>query len=142
MVISNIHYPFIITAVVLMLALLMQGIRFDVKFNRLFFLWGWLNLIYTCIAEEAFFRGFLQKNIVTHLVRFKYGKIGGLLITSVLFGIAHYAGGINYIILSTIAGLGYGLVYERTKSIEASILTHFFLNAVHFIFFTYPALAK
>ena len=38
-------------------------------------------------------------------------------------------------------GLGYGWVYLRTERIEASILTHFLLNCIHFVFFTYPALA-
>jgi len=45
-------------------------------------------------------------------------------------------------VLSTVAGLGYGWVYQRTGRIEASILTHFALNLVHFLLFTYPALQR
>lgn len=48
-----------------------------------------------------------------------------------------------YVALATVAGAGYGWAYQRAGGrIEASILTHFALNAVHFFFFTYPALAR
>jgi hypothetical protein len=47
-----------------------------------------------------------------------------------------------YVALATIAGLGYGWIYQRTGRIEASILTHFALNAVHFFAFSYPALQR
>jgi len=40
-----------------------------------------------------------------------------------------------------VAGIGYGWAYRRTGRIEASILTHFSLNSLHFLLFTYPALA-
>ena len=40
---------------------------------------------------------------------------------------------------ATIAGIGYGWVFWRTNRIEASILSHFLLNAAHILCFTYPA---
>jgi uncharacterized protein len=116
-------------------------VQFDFKVTTLFFIWALANLFLTCIAEEAFFRGFVQKQLEEGLKEFQFGAVIGLLLASLLFGLAHYAGGINYIILATVAGIGYGLVYQQSKSIEASIVTHFLLNAVHFIFFTYPVLA-
>jgi membrane protease YdiL (CAAX protease family) len=45
------------------------------------------------------------------------------------------------VLLATIAGLFYGAAYLRTRRIEGAILTHFALNAAHFLAFTYPALA-
>jgi membrane protease YdiL (CAAX protease family) len=57
----------------------------------------------------------------------------------VLFGLAHIAGGWRYVALATVAGAGYGTVFYRSRRIEASILAHFTLNAVHFLLFTYPA---
>ena len=59
-----------------------------------------------------------------------------------LFGLVHAGGGPTYVVLATLAGVGYGWVFLRTGRIEASILTHFALNAVHFLGFTYPALAR
>jgi uncharacterized protein len=60
----------------------------------------------------------------------------------VLFGLAHIAGGIVYVGLATIAGIGYSIVYLRTRRIESAIVTHFAVNAVHFFGFTYPHLAQ
>ena len=40
--------------------------------------------------------------------------------------------------LAAVAGLLYGLVYNRFRSLEASIILHFSVNLVHFLFFTYP----
>ena len=57
---------------------------------------------------------------------------------SLLFGLSHFAGGTSYIVLATVAGLGYGIVYQRTQSIEMSMLAHFTLNTTHFLLFTYP----
>jgi uncharacterized protein len=47
---------------------------------------------------------------------------------------------VSYVVLATAAGLGYSIVYQRTRSIEMSMLAHFALNTVHFLLFTYPAL--
>jgi CAAX protease family protein len=112
------------------------------KFPLQFYVWAWANLFFTCVAEEALFRGFLQRHFHGSLKGIRYGGILALVAASVLFGVAHYAGGVSYIVLATVAGLGYGWIYQRTNSIEASILTHFTLNAAHFVFFTYPALRR
>jgi uncharacterized protein len=141
MLTTTIPLATIVVIVVIGLSIFMGYVQFNFKLTALFFFWALPNLFFTCVAEEAFFRGFVQKHLEESLNRFKYGSITGLLLASLLFGLAHYPGGMNYIILATVAGLGYGLVYQRTKSIEASILTHFLLNVVHFIFFTYPVLA-
>ena len=133
---------FAVICVVILLGLMMGYVRWEVKFPPQFYVWAWPNLFFTCVAEEALFRGFLQRHLQGSLKGISYGGILGLVLASVLFGLAHYAGGVSYIILATVAGLGYGWIYQRTKSIESSILTHFTLNAVHFVFFTYPALRR
>src|SRR5437868_3760189 len=104
-------------------------------------MWAITNLLFVCMAEEAFFRGFIQKNLALMMKKIRYGDYLALLIASFLFGLAHYAGGTKYAILATVAGMGYGWVYLTAKRIEGSILTHFGLNLTHFLFFTYPALA-
>jgi hypothetical protein len=63
-------------------------------------------------------------------------------LAAVLFGFAHAAGGWKYVVLATVAGAGYGWVYERTQRVEASVLAHWALNTAHFFLFTYPALAR
>ena len=103
----------------------------------------WANLCLTCFAEEALFRGFIQAQLTTAWRNTRHGAVLALVAAAVLFGFAHAGGGPSYVALSTVAGLGYGWAYLRSgQRIEASILTHFALNAVHFVGFTYPALQR
>lgn len=99
-----------------------------------------VNLLLTCVAEEAFFRGLLQARIAAVLKNTSSGEIVALLIASVLFGLTHAAGGWRVILLATLAGLGYGYAYRSTQRIEAAIATHFIVNAVQFLALTYPYL--
>ena len=115
-------------------------VRFEPKFPREAWLWMWVNLCFTCVAEEAVFRGFIQRQLQLAWSKVRGGAWLALGVAAVLFGLAHAGGGLTYVILATIAGAGYGFAYLRTGRIEASILTHFALNATHFLGFTYPAL--
>lgn len=101
-----------------------------------------VNLFFTCVAEETFFRGLIQENL-TRVVA-SHPRLGFLpvLSSAILFGLAHVGGGMLYLALATLAGLGYAWVYAKTRRVEAAVLTHFAVNATHFLFFTYPALAK
>ncbi len=98
-----------------------------------------VNLLFTVIAEEAFFRGLLQARLTAALDRFRWGPWLAVAVSALLFGAAHLGGGLRYAILASIAGLGYAWAYQRTQRIEAAILVHIALNTVHFIAFTYPA---
>lgn len=127
---------------VMLLSLLLGYVEWQPKSTSLFWIWAWGNLFFTCVAEEAFFRGFIQKNLINLFQNYRSGSLIGLLTASCLFGLAHYTGGHKYIFLATVAGIGYGWAYLHTQRIEAAILTHFSLNALHFVLFTYPALAS
>lgn len=130
----------IVILVVIVVAFILGFVKFDPKITDSIFIWAITNLLFVCMAEEAFFRGYIQKYL--SLMMKKHGDYLALLITAILFGFAHYAGGTKYVILATVAGIGYGWVYLTTKRIEGSILTHFGLNLTHFLLFTYPALAS
>jgi membrane protease YdiL (CAAX protease family) len=132
----------LILACVLPSSVVMGYVRPDLRFGGLLLEWAWVNLFFTCLAEEAFFRGFIQHRLSMLWARARYGAVAALLVSSTLFGVAHFAGGFKYIVLATIAGIGYGLVYSRARHIEASVLTHFSVNAAHLVFFTYPALSR
>ncbi|MGL4828643.1 MAG: lysostaphin resistance A-like protein [Vibrio sp.] len=103
--------------------------------------WWWIfalnNLLFTCVAEEALFRGLIQQK-----TQQKFGTIAGLLIASALFGMAHVAGGPLLMIFAALAGLGYGLVFYFTGRLWASVGVHFLFNFAHLLFFTYPVLAR
>lgn len=126
-------------AVISILGLLSRYIAIDPKFSPLFFIWGIHNLFFVCFAEELLFRGVIQKTFSDFFEKYHLGFILPLLLSSILFGLVHYKGGIAYIGLATITGIFYGYAYQKTKRVEAAILVHFCLNASHFLLFTYPS---
>lgn len=131
--------PAVVTVVVVISLALVSGyVRFDPKWTSVFWIWAVINLLVTCVSEEAFFRGFLQRHLAQALRARRHGELVALGVCAILFGVAHYAGGVHYVLLASIAGFGYGWVYMTTRRIEAAILTHFVLNSAHFLLFSYP----
>jgi membrane protease YdiL (CAAX protease family) len=122
--------------VLMVCALLIGQVRFEPKWPDFMPTWLWSNLLFTSAAEEALFRGVIQRRLQGALP-----PVAGLILAAIIFGAAHYAGGLWSVVLATIAGIGYGWVFWRTNRIEASILTHFMVNTAHIIGFTYPALS-
>lgn len=114
-------------------ALSMGFLKWEPKLPSLGWLWMLNNLLLVVPTEEALFRGYLQGGLEATLGK----KRLALLIASLLFGLAHFAGGWQWIVLASIAGVGYGLAY-RAGGLRASMLTHFGLNLLHFTLFTYP----
>jgi len=134
--------PLVVTlASVIVLGGALGYIRWDPKWTSQFWLWAAINLLSTCMSEEAFFRAFLQTEIERLTPKRQSGAIIAITCSAVLFGLAHIAGGWRYVALATVAGAGYGAIFYRTRTIEASILAHFTVNTVHFLLFTYPAAA-
>lgn len=99
-----------------------------------------INLLFTCVAEECFFRGLIQEKL--HQLCDERGKLIPVLLSAALFGAAHLAGGVLYAALATSASLAYAWAYARTRRIEAAILAHFVVNSTHFIGFSYPGLGN
>jgi membrane protease YdiL (CAAX protease family) len=133
-----------VIGIVMVCALSIGQVRFDFKWPEFFPVWAWGNLLFTCAAEETLFRGVIQRRLQGDPGRSASAsrrEIVGLILAGVVFGLAHFAGGGKAIVLATVAGIGYGWIYWRTKRIEASILAHFLLNSTHILFFTYPARA-
>jgi uncharacterized protein len=128
-----------ITSVVVIGVAALSGIvQPDLKLPRFALLWVPINLLLTCVLEEAFFRGLLQERLTTALAQRDRWRWLPLPLCSVLFGLAHAGGGPVLIVAATAAGVGYGAAYAVTRRIEAAIVAHFSLNAVHFFAFTYP----
>ncbi|MFY0664988.1 MAG: CPBP family intramembrane metalloprotease [Natronospirillum sp.] len=102
--------------------------------------WFWLfaagNLLNTCIAEELLFRGVLQRQLQQRIK-----PLLAVAIAALLFGLAHLAGGWDYVVVAVIAGGVYGLAYYWTGRIVWAVLVHWLLNLGHFVLFTYPLTA-
>lgn len=98
-------------------------------------IWLLNNAVLVTLAEEAFFRGYVQQQLSRRL-----GFAAACGIAALLFGLAHWAGGPAMIALATVAGLCYGWAY-RHGGLAAAVAAHLGLNTVHFGLFVYPALA-
>ncbi|WP_157737989.1 CPBP family intramembrane glutamic endopeptidase [Aneurinibacillus soli] len=72
------------------------------------------------VKEEVMFRGFLYRVVANRLY-----PVAGLFGSSVLFGIMHP----GYPVSSVLAGVVFGLLYQRTNSLAAPILLHMSWNA-------------
>ena len=99
--------------------------------------WWWLfafnNLLFTCVAEEALFRGFIQQGVASRSKPWL-----GLLVASLLFGAAHLAGGPLLVLLAALAGACYGLAFLLSGRLGVAIAIHFLFNFAHLALFTYP----
>lgn len=104
----------------------------DFKLSPFLPLFAVINLLFVCVAEEAFFRGVIQEQLA------RYSETIAVAVSGLLFGAAHLGGGWQFGVLASLAGLGYALLYSRTKRIEIPVVAHFLLNLVHFVAFTYP----
>ncbi|WP_052097613.1 CPBP family intramembrane glutamic endopeptidase [Achromobacter sp. RTa] len=104
--------------------------------------WIWLanNALLVTLAEEALFRGYLQQRLSLQWRDRPWGAWAALAVAATLFGLAHYAGGWQWMLLAGVAGAAYGVAY-RHGGLAAAVLAHLGLNAAHFGLFTYPMLA-
>ncbi|SMF84512.1 CPBP family intramembrane glutamic endopeptidase [Pseudobacteriovorax antillogorgiicola] len=124
------------------LSLLVSWVRFNPKYPEILPIWAYKNLLFTCVSEELFFRAYIQTSLISFFsCRLKNGQYWGIAMAAVIFGLAHFAGGLTYVFMATVAGGVYGLAYYRSQSLEAAILTHFLVNLGHILLFSYPALA-
>ncbi len=133
--------PLIVLVVVLAgMGITLHYVRFDPKLPQAFWLWTITNLLFVCVAEESLCRGFLQTELQNFLKHVKGGQWIAVCVAALAFGGLHYTGGPIYIALSTIAGLGYGYAYLKSKRIESAIILHFLVNLIHILLFSYPML--
>ncbi|MCY9822431.1 CPBP family intramembrane glutamic endopeptidase [Aeromonas media] len=103
--------------------------------------WWWLfsfnNLLFTCVAEEALFRGLIQQGVASRSKPWL-----GLLVASLLFGTAHLAGGPLLVLFAALAGACYGLAFLLSGRLGVAIAIHFLFNFAHLALFTYPLASR
>lgn len=92
---------------------------------------GWLfTLFFVAMPEELFFRG-----LILNMLARRIGSTRALIVTSVLFGLAHFnkrAAHFNwrYVILAAIAGVFYGRAWLARRRLLASSITHATVDTV------------
>jgi len=96
-----------------------------------------LIFLATALPEEILFRGLIQN----WLAQRWGGNFKSLLVASIIFGAAHLNNGPGalpnwrYMILATVAGIGYGRVFQRTTSILWPAALHATVNTLRHTFF-------
>ena len=88
------------------------------------------TFFFIAVPEELFFRGWLQ-----NLLDRRMGRYPALMLTSVLFGLAHFnkrAVHFNwrYVLLAAVAGFFYGRAWRRDRRVGASAVTHASVDAI------------
>jgi membrane protease YdiL (CAAX protease family) len=92
---------------------------------------AWLfTFFFIAVPEELFFRGWLQ-----NLLERRVGRWRSLLVTSVLFGLAHFnkrAAHFNwqYVLMAAIAGFFYGRAWLSARRVGTSAVTHASVDAI------------
>ena len=91
---------------------------------------GWLfTLFFVALPEEIFFRG-----IILQLLEKKMGTRAALLVSSAIFGLAHFnkraVFNWRYVILAAIAGVFYGRSYLANRRILSAGITHATVDTV------------
>jgi membrane protease YdiL (CAAX protease family) len=92
-------------------------------------------LFFTAWPEEFLFRGLLQN----FLARASKSEMAGWWTASMLFGFSHITNGgfpnWRYVVLAALAGLVYGWVWRKTRSMFASALVHAGVDVVWHLLF-------
>lgn len=96
-------------------------------------LWLAINLGVAVLAEELLFRGLLQPALIARL-----GTWPGLLLTAALFGAAHLPFSPTFALVATLAGLGYGIAFQRSGQLRCAMALHAGVNLLHFLLLSYP----
>ena len=121
----------------LIVALLLGIVSFNPKVPDFWLAFIAINLLFTCVAEEALFRGLLQTKLSQQIISTRFAILAPIIIACI-FALAHFMGGVNYILVSAVAGFGYGYIFYKTQRLEWAILCHWLVNVCHFFLFTYP----
>ncbi len=134
-------------ALAIPVALLTDYVHYAPKFPDFALTFLFVNLFFTCVAEEAFFRGVVQEKLHQWCERApwcnrapqqRWIPIAVVILLALPFGVAHTRSSLAAFAFVFVASISYGIAYLKTRSIESSILVHFLVNAVHFLLFTYP----
>lgn len=96
-------------------------------------------LLFVGPGEELIFRG-----VVQGLLRKAYGVVPAIVLSSALFGVAHYLalsgeGKITYIAVAAVLGLVLGTVYEQSKNLLVPTVIHGLWNTMLFLVSWYAA---
>jgi len=84
------------------------------------------------VAEEIFFRGFLQQLLSVHVFAGEHAVLFGLILSSLIFGGLHIGPDFRkfwpWMVMAIVLGAVFGGLYIYTGNLLAPILAHFTIN--------------
>jgi hypothetical protein len=106
----------------------LDGSSMDAQMKAMFAPWPvWLGVLIIGVGpgviEEFFCRGYLGRGLVA-----RYGPVGGVLLTSMLFGMLHLAP--LYALGTMVMGVLLHLTYLATRSLWVPVTLHFLNNTL------------
>lgn len=125
----------------LALAWSQDSLKFTAMWPSVAWTFLWANLFLTCLAEEAFFRGWLQDRWARMGKGHPAWVWAAAGMSAALFGAAHLPGGLLLAGLAGLAGLAYAGAYASCRRVEVPLLIHFMVSGAQFVGLTYPRLA-
>ncbi|MDX2439204.1 MAG: type II CAAX endopeptidase family protein [Desulfobacterales bacterium] len=94
--------------------------------------WNWVDLTFGLlmvgICEELVFRGFMH----TFNSRYTKNPYDIIIISSVSFFLIHWSLGLHAVIITSIIGAIFMIVYLKTRSLPAIMLSHFVINFIDY----------
>ncbi|MEQ4925063.1 CPBP family intramembrane glutamic endopeptidase [Proteus hauseri] len=132
---STLQWGMLILAIpaLLLLATALGGLAVEPHFPTWLPAFMLANLFFVSLAEEALFRGTIQQLLSRYLPPYI-----ALFSAAIIFGLAHFAGGLLLVVFASLAGVIYGLAWMWSGKLWVATIFHFALNLTHLLFFTYP----
>lgn len=94
--------------------------------------WNWIDLtmglLLVGVVEELVFRGYM----VTFINRFTENSTVIVAISAVIFGLAHWSLGLHAVLITSIIGAVFMIVYLKTRALPPIMLAHFVINFIDF----------
>jgi len=125
-------------AIAIPLGFAIHFIRYSFQLNKLILAPAtFLGIfLFTAIPEEFLFRGLIQNC----LERMAGRRILGLMLASLVFGASHLNNGppipnYKYFFMASVAGVFYGIAWQRTGSLTASGVTHALVDTAWSVLF-------
>lgn len=94
-----------------------------------------LTIVLNPITEEFVFRGFAMTGLLVWFGAGRWGLLGAAFVSSIIFALAHVNPEIGFGIVpaTLISGMGFALIYWRTKSLVLAIVIHMMANSIPFL---------
>lgn len=94
-----------------------------------------LSWTVAAVGEELAYRGYLQTRLRQLLGSGRAGLAGAVLVSSVLFGVAHSEQGAIGVLVITLDGVAFSVLRYRLRTLWAAVLAHGFNNTIGFVTF-------